>query len=201
MAPKTFYAPKAWKRPYTSIYNDNYRFGNSLYSGAVADIENRSKGYAPYFASPNPASIISDPGVRRAILEAELLTSSDILPTSVFESALHSSTANALHKSTMEQTTTTITSSGRRASDTFNSYSSAKELANIESGLEESRQRRRRAVANRPTTMYESYTSPLRDTHNYSSDPLEGHHRDWSLERWYAKAVRNAHRAAVFPIY
>ena len=90
MAHKTFTAPKVWRRPYTSIYNDNYRFGNSLYSGAVADIENRSKGYTPYFASPNSASLITDPGVRRAILEAELLTSSDILPSGMMEMAVSS---------------------------------------------------------------------------------------------------------------
>ncbi|KAH7636338.1 hypothetical protein HUG17_10308 [Dermatophagoides farinae] len=39
MAPK--FAPKVWKRPYTSIYNDNYRYGNSLYSDAVDEIERK----------------------------------------------------------------------------------------------------------------------------------------------------------------
>ncbi|KPM02524.1 hypothetical protein QR98_0009390, partial [Sarcoptes scabiei] len=39
MAPK--YAPKVWKRPHTSIYSDNYRYGNSLYSDAVDEIEKK----------------------------------------------------------------------------------------------------------------------------------------------------------------
>lgn len=30
-----------WRRPYTSIYNDNYRYGNSLYSDTLSDIEKR----------------------------------------------------------------------------------------------------------------------------------------------------------------
>lgn len=249
MAPKTFTAPKVWRRPYTSIYNDNYRFGNSLYSSAVADIENRSKGYAPYFAAPPTGSVISDPGVRRAILEAELLTSSDILPTDLIESALSSSKASsnvkelnsssAVHgsssltksdlssssysRSILEQTTTTTTTSqtpigGRRASDSLNftAYSSAKELANLESELEQSRARRRRHVTSRPTTIYVSGSglakgrsssplfSQLHDSHLNASDSLDAGStptKDWSLERWYAKAVRNAHKVAVFPLH
>ncbi|XP_037581958.1 uncharacterized protein LOC119465228 isoform X1 [Dermacentor silvarum] len=34
-------APRNWKRPLTLIYNDNYKYGNSLYSGALDDIEKR----------------------------------------------------------------------------------------------------------------------------------------------------------------
>lgn len=220
MGPKTFSAPKVWKRPYTAIYNDNYRYGNSLYSGAVAEIENRSKGYTPYFSAPN-ASIISDPGVRRAILEAELLTSSDILPANLMESMVQDhrgaaelssmnhassmSSANASssmkeYQSIIEQTTTATTTSGRRGSDSFNTYSSAKELANLESGLEDARVRRRKQLANRPTTMYRS-SSPLGGTFYHTSDQghtsgesiLDGSNKDWSLERYYARAVRNAH--------
>jgi hypothetical protein len=238
MAHKSFSAPKVWRRPYTSIYNDNYRFGNSLYSGAVADIENRSKGYTPYFASPNSASLITDPGVRRAILEAELLTSSDILPSGMMENALHNSavtasqtaaavtnSANALSSSVSKEISSrtmiserkieeSSTTTRRRGSDSYNTYASARELADLESGLEESRLRRRRAVANRPTTIYVSNVrsgSPHRFM--YDSDqgvvltgdgslpPAGAHRQDWTLERWYAKAVRNAHKPQAFPVY
>ncbi|KAG8193933.1 hypothetical protein JTE90_011485 [Oedothorax gibbosus] len=37
-------APKGvsnWKRPYTSIYNDNYKYGTGLYSDTLGDIEKR----------------------------------------------------------------------------------------------------------------------------------------------------------------
>ncbi|PRD36532.1 UNVERIFIED_CONTAM: hypothetical protein NCL1_08439 [Trichonephila clavipes] len=30
-----------WRRPYTSIYNDNYRYGTGLYSDTLSDIEKR----------------------------------------------------------------------------------------------------------------------------------------------------------------
>ena len=181
MAHKNFSAPKVWRRPYTSIYNDNYRFGNSLYSGAIADIENRGRPYRPYLASPSPVSVITDPGVRRAILEAELLTASDIVPTSVMETALHNSvvasaaqsaaaavasSANALSSSVSKEVSSRtmvserraeeVTGRRRRGSDSFSSYASARELADLESGLEESRMRRKRAVANRPTSIYVS---------------------------------------------
>lgn len=216
MGPKTFTAPKVWKRPYTAIYNDNYRYGNSLYSGAVAEIENRSKGYSPYFSSPNAASYIADPGVRRAILEAELLTSSDILPANLMESmvaAAESSVKNASSMSSANasssmkeyqsiiETTTTTSTSGRRGSDSFNTYTSAKDLANLESGLDDLRIRRRKQLAARPTTTIYRSTSPLGGTFYHSTDQgnmsadsiLDGSYKDWSLERYYARAVRNAH--------
>ncbi|CAL1275353.1 unnamed protein product, partial [Larinioides sclopetarius] len=31
----------SWRRPYTSIYNDNYRYGEGLYSDTLSDIEKR----------------------------------------------------------------------------------------------------------------------------------------------------------------
>lgn len=42
MAPnKPYMAPKVWKRPFSSIYNDNYRYGTSLYSEAITDLERK----------------------------------------------------------------------------------------------------------------------------------------------------------------
>lgn len=38
MAP---HGPSNWRRPYTSIYNDNYRYGTGLYSDTLTDIEKR----------------------------------------------------------------------------------------------------------------------------------------------------------------
>ena len=39
--PKVYTAPKVWRRPYTTIYNDNYRYGTSLYSEAISDLESK----------------------------------------------------------------------------------------------------------------------------------------------------------------
>lgn len=233
MPAKTFTAPRVWKRPYTSVYSDNYRYGNSLYSGAVADIENRSRGYGslPYSSSySSGASVISDPGVRRAILEAELLTSSDIMQPSSMQSMMNNletskemSSSSALNRSSssrnyqLESTTTTITSSSRPEAASYSAYTSAKDLAHVESELEESRARRRRErqgrSLNRPETIYMSsyeYDPMITSSHNRATTPpapsaainttAESHLKDWSLERWYEKAVRNAHRPAAFPI-
>lgn len=49
-------APRNWKRPLTLIYNDNYKYGNSLYSGAIDDIEKR------YQASMSRTAFRSDRG-------------------------------------------------------------------------------------------------------------------------------------------
>ncbi|XP_077543048.1 uncharacterized protein LOC144155465 isoform X1 [Haemaphysalis longicornis] len=49
-------APRNWKRPLTLIYNDNYKYGNSLYSGALDDIEKR------YQASLSRTTFRSDRG-------------------------------------------------------------------------------------------------------------------------------------------
>lgn len=224
MAPKTFTAPKVWRRPYTAIYNDNYRYGNSLYSGAVAEIENRSKGYTPYYSSPNSASFISDPGVRRAILEAELLTSSDILPASARESMMESmaadsalnhisssthhhlsSTASASMRefqSIMESSeTNTGVGSGRRGSDSFNTYSSAKQLANLESGLEDARIRRRKQLSARPVSYYRSSSPFYSGAGGGGGGDQSSCDKDWTLERYYARAVRNAHRPVAFPMH
>lgn len=38
MAPR---GVSTWRRPYTSIYNDNYRYGTGLYSDTLSDIEKR----------------------------------------------------------------------------------------------------------------------------------------------------------------
>ncbi|XP_035220150.1 myosin-2-like [Stegodyphus dumicola] len=38
MAPR---GASTWRRPYTSIYNDNYRYGTGLYSDTLSDIEKR----------------------------------------------------------------------------------------------------------------------------------------------------------------
>lgn len=38
MAPR---GVSTWRRPYTSIYNDNYRYGTGLYSDTLTDIEKR----------------------------------------------------------------------------------------------------------------------------------------------------------------
>lgn len=73
-------------------------------------------------------------------------------------------------------------------------------------------------MTNRPTTIYVSggvgsgrSSSPIFSHHDVhlntsdlsatSLDAGSTANKDWSLERWYAKAVRNAHKVAVFPLH
>ncbi|XP_054157282.1 putative uncharacterized protein MYH16 [Oppia nitens] len=39
--PSKYTAPRIWKRPYTSIYNHNYKYGSSLYSTEISSIERK----------------------------------------------------------------------------------------------------------------------------------------------------------------
>jgi len=227
---KTFTAPKVWKRPYTSIYSDNYRFGNSLYSGAVADIETRSKNYTPtYYSAPTTtASIIQDAGVRRAILEAEIKGASDLMPDEMLTRAaeVHKScaTQEANLKSSLASSSSHVTSSSSMSSSAltssrslmesssinthgnrnpgacFSTYAAARQLADIESELDDSRARRRRLASirnSRPETICYSTSSVVYPTEG--QEAANATQKDWSLERYYAKAVRNAHRVA-FPM-
>lgn len=206
-------APKAWKRPGTRIYADNYRFGNSLYSGAVADLDKRSVdrpvSVMPFRSFSPP--IETDRGVRRAVLEADLGIAN------YSNSELHRSlsaqrmnelglTANYKHISQQEQTTTTTTSSAlataqaggpvspRAPLETFSTYASAKALANVEAELEESRARRRRqrAALFRPESYYEDASVALEP--ELTSNLEQSRPSPFWMERWYTKSMRAASR-------
>jgi len=199
MAPKTFSAPKAWKRPATRIYNDNYRFGNSLYSGAVADLDKRSVATSGMLRTNSPPPLSVDPGVRRAVLEADLGIanySNSELHRSLSANRLNELGLTASYKpiTSHEITTATTTNSNLASVDTFSTYASQKALANVEAELEESRARRRRqrAALIRPESAYYLDDSPV-------SQSVEGTTSPFWMERWYNKSVRSV-RHGVFPL-
>lgn len=199
MAPKSFTAPKAWKRPATRIYNDNYRFGNSLYSGAVADLDKRTTDRPALLRTYSPPPLSVDPGVRRAVLEADLGIanySNSELHRSLSANRLNELGLTANYKQiTQETTTTTTTNNANRAVDSFSTYASAKALANVEAELEESRARRRRqrAALIRPESAYYADELPtIQDPEVTPTSPF------W-MERWYNKSVRSV-RHGVFPL-
>jgi len=196
MAPKSFTG--AWKRPATRIYNDNYRFGNSLYSGAVADLDKRSTDRPNLLRTYSPPPLSVDPGVRRAVLEADLGIagySNSELHRSLSANRLNELGLTANYKHIAHETTTTTSSNANRAVDTFSTYASAKALANVEAELEESRARRRRQRANliRPESAYYADELPtMQDPEVTQTSPF------W-MERWYNKSVRSV-RHGVFPL-
>lgn len=219
MAPKgTFTAPKVWKRPKTAIYNDNYRFGNSLYSGAVADLERKYSERNPYIASYSPPPT-SDPGTRRAILEAELgLHTADLHSRSLSASRASQRATEAISNyslSSLKETTTTTTSSlasrPQVVEGDFSSYASHKALASMEQEIEESRARRRRRTADRrPGSAY--FASDAGNEHHisYQLAPQSaganavaaaniGEGQNFWMERWYAKSLRSVNKNC-FPI-
>lgn len=212
MAPKgQFTAPKVWKRPKTSIYNDNYRFGNSLYSGAVADMDKKYSERNPYITSYSPPPTI-DSSAQRALMEAELGLYSR--SHSATRASKHASEAVSNYSLTKE-TTTTTTSRGQteREGNDFSSYASHKALANMEQEIEESRARRRtRAAHRRPgSSYYEGEPVGLGHGHHVSLPPLspqsqganavaaatEG--QNFWMERWYEKSLRSVNKN-MFPI-
>ncbi|XP_054714264.1 myosin-1-like [Uloborus diversus] len=109
-------APKGvsnWRRPYTSIYNDNYRYGTGLYSDTLTDIEKRYsdslsktqlRSDRPDLAfttfsgsnlasSPNPAGESN-----RELARQSSMTSSpikDLVRSPTFESKLNSAMASS----------------------------------------------------------------------------------------------------------
>lgn len=204
-------APKAWKRPATRIYNDNYRFGNSLYSGAVADLDKKPDRPISSIIRPYSPPAVEDRGVRRAVLEADLGIanySNSELHRSLSAQRLNELGLTAHYKpvqreersSAFETTTSSTrleTSSTRAAADTttFSTYASAKALANVEAELEESRARRRRqrAALYRPESYYDTEVAPL------TSEPEPIKESPFWMERWYSKSLRSVTRN-YFPI-
>jgi len=198
MAPKSFQG--AWKRPATRIYNDNYRFGNSLYSGAVADLDKRTSDRPALLRTYSPPPMMSvDPGVRRAVLEADLGIagySNSELHRSLSANRLNELGLTANYKQVTQETTTS-TSNANRGVESFSTYASAKALANVEAELEESRARRRRqrAALIRPESAYYADELPTMqdpEIHTQTTSPF------W-MERWYNKSVRSV-RHGVFPL-
>lgn len=209
MAPRQFTAPKAWKRPYTSIYNDNYRFGNSLYSSAIDDIErkyNESMAKTSYrsdrpdlglssmsgqggHSAPVPTSSsspIPESETRRRARAAGVF---DLLDSDLTSGRISPSPAVGL---------TAFGSSELRKSSSFHAYQSIKHLNAMESSLEESRSRRARS-RRRPESAYYStddytlppfspLTPPPLPTHHHSPKPtfdsVDAQSQALWMERW-----------------
>lgn len=170
MAPRQFSAPKAWKRPYTSIYNDNYRYGNSLYSSALDDIErkyNESMAKTSYRSDRPDLGLSSMSGQGG---HSAPPPSSSPLPgdssrfnrrAGAFDSLDAEFGANRVSP-TPHVGLTSFGSSELRKSSSFHAYQSIKHLNAMESSLEESRSRRARS-RRRPESAYYStddYTLP-----------------------------------------
>jgi chromosome segregation ATPase len=150
MAPK-YSAPRHWKRPYTSIYNDNYKYGNSLYSDEISNIErkyNESMARTTFrsdrpdisFQSFSDSQLTGESVIQRQRALASAAAAADTLNSSLIRSA---SSSRVMRMTSSEDTV----SRRLQHSESFDNYSKA--MANISSDLEESKLRRSRSINRR----------------------------------------------------
>lgn len=181
MAPK-FLAPKVWRRPYTSIYNDNYRFGNSLYEDAIYNLERKYQDTMARSLLDRPE--ISLRGLNEASVSKEL--------ASMRQKAIDSALSNVRSISTSRASNYEDNFSRRQLqhSESFNSYQSKKALADMEAELEESiaRRSRSRSRRSRPESAYAS-VSAFEDA--LLNDSPDGHNQAFLTERWYKNSLRS----------
>ncbi|XP_074593496.1 uncharacterized protein LOC141849180 [Brevipalpus obovatus] len=207
MAPRQFHAPRVWKRPLTTIYSDNYRYGNSLYAPALDEIERKyhesmarthfrsdrpDLGFSTLGGqtgnySSRPGSPIVDFGSnrsRRINMETEL------------QGLSRSLSATRLGTSFLGLGPSPSASDLKRSSS-FHAYESARALADIENGLESSRARRHRR---RPESVHFVDElvprSPRSHSRHRSMPPhhsmdleAETHNSNIWMDRWYKVGV------------
>ena len=189
MAPK--FAPKVWKRPYTSIYNDNYRYGNSLYSEQVNDIERR---YTEAMTGTRFRSDRPDLGLS-SFADSQLIGQSAIAKDRT-ERATEGLSAERVRSISTSRVNSYLEDRDRklaRSPSSFDAYTSARALDRVSSEIEESRLRRsqsRRSLArSRPESLYSSF-----ETSVVNGDESAGPRKDFWMERWYRNSMRSVSR-------
>lgn len=203
MAPK--YAPKVWKRPHTSIYSDNYRYGNSLYSDAVDEIE---KKY-------NSSMAATRLGYDRPDLGFSSFADSQLTGESVARNlktkAANESLSNEIVRSlSTERVNSFLEGTERRAynlatspTTSFENYLSQRKSSITSNDLDDSRLRRsstRVSLPRRPMSTYYGRGNSYEPSPSSSSSLSNGYGNDsgprdsfW-MERWYQNSMRSVKR-------
>lgn len=189
MAPK--FAPKVWKRPYTSIYNDNYRYGNSLYSEAITDIE---KKYNEAMANTRLRGDRPDLGLSSftdSQLTGESAKRQDRTTSASDKLADERSTYRSI---SLTRVNSFLDEPERKLahSPSFDTYSSKRALDRINSEIEDSRLRRSNSRRGRRSSRPESayYSSALENT-LLNGDANTGPSQSFWMERWYRNSMRS----------
>ena len=186
MAPK--FAPKVWKRPYTSIYSDNYRYGNSLYSEQISDIERK---YNEAIASTRFRGDRPDLGLS-SFANSQLVGQAEIARDRV--SSAHDNLLNDRVRSiSLNRVNSYLEDRDRKLahSPSFDTYSSSRTLDRVSSEIEESRLRRsasRRNISSsrsRPDSLYNTFEASI--TNGADAKPSE----NFWMERWYRNSLRS----------
>jgi chromosome segregation ATPase len=157
MAPK-YSVPRVWKRPYTSIYNDNYRYGNSLYSEAISDIErkyNEALARTRFrdrpdvnFQSFSDSQLVGESIVQRQRALATAAAAN--LDSDRIRSLSSSRAANYMSDDSLRRV---------QHSESFDTYQSQRALSNVRAELDESKLRRSRSTSRRSRRPESAYAS------------------------------------------
>ena len=191
MSPRHYFAPKVWKRPYTSIYNDNYRYGNSLYSSAIDDIERK------YNESLARTSFRPDrPDLHFETFADQKRPSHPSLDVGSFRRPNQDLDLNdsSTNRSRIAQSSLQSSNFDLKPSESFNAYQSVKDLASMEADLEDSRTRRRRKRAEDKSFLSDDikYSSTnYRHTSPSNPPPLDAQNQALWTERWYNRSLRS----------
>jgi len=173
MAPR-FSAPRVWKRPYTSIYNDNYRYGNSLYSEAISDIErkyNEALARTKFRDRPDLSFQLSDSKlVGESMVQRQRALAN--LDADRIRSLSSSRAANYMSDDSLRRI---------QHSESFDTYQSQRALSNIKADLDECNLRRSRSTSRRfrPESAYGSVSAFEEALLNKD----EGHSQTFWMER------------------
>ena len=196
MSPQPYLAPRVWKRPYTSIYKDNYRYGNSLYSSAIDDIERKYNeslartSFKPdrpdlHFESFADQRRSSQPSIEIGKLKKSFINSG-YDATLNYDSFPNES--KQLATSSFKQTVSDF-----KPSETYNTYQSVKNLSSMEADLEENKTRRRRKRETNDYLLEDiNFSRPNYGYISPSSLPsLDSQNQTLLTERWYNKSLRS----------
>jgi hypothetical protein len=192
MAPR-FSAPRVWKRPYTSIYNDNYRYGNSLYSEAISDIErkyNEALARTKFRDRPdvNFQSFSDSKLVGESIVQRQrAIASAANLDSDRLRSLSSSRAANYMSDDSLRRI---------QHSESFDTYQSQRALSNVRAELDESKLRRSRSTSRRSRRPESAYAS-VSAFEDALLNKDEGHSQTFWMERWY----RNSLRSVAYNLY
>jgi len=198
MAPK-FSAPRVWKRPYTSIYNDNYRYGNSLYSDAISDIERkynealartrfRSDRPDVNFQSFSDSQLAGESIVSRQRALASAAAAAVNLDSDRIRSSSSTRAVNYINDDSLSRRV--------QHSESFDTYQSSRALANVNAELEESKLRRSRSTSRRSRRPDSAYAS-VSAFEEALMNKEDGHSQAFWMERWY----RNSLRSVAYNLY
>ncbi|KAH9407603.1 hypothetical protein TYRP_012425 [Tyrophagus putrescentiae] len=180
MAPK--FAPKVWKRPYNHIYNDNYRYGNSLYCEQIGDIERK---YNEALAGTRFRSDRPDLGLS-TFADSQLIGASAIAKDRS-DRATEGLSSERVRSISTSRVNSYLEDRDRKLahSPSFDTYTSSRALDRVNSEIEESRLRRsasRRSVrSTRPESLYNSFESSL--VNGTASGDESGPRKDFWMER------------------